>query len=201
MQTSSSPIPKLLVCLFGSALVGGCTGPPKPTGFLSDYSRLRSEDGDMRYVDQAELSNVSAFVVEPVQVRFSQEAKGRYTDRASLGRLTAYMHYAVVSALSAPYRVVTAPGPGIARIRLAITDVQKDRPTLTRLGLGSVSMEGEVLDSLSGKQIAAVIMKRTGDIPPPHNDPGSWRNAEAVMDNWAGRFRERLDAVHGSAKE
>lgn len=58
------------------------------------------------------------------------------------------------------FEIVTMPGPDVAEIHLAITDVQESWPVFDALprfkfadaGLGGLATEGEIVDSLSGVQ-------------------------------------------------
>jgi hypothetical protein len=71
---------------------------------------------------------------------------------------------------NAGFEVVTEPGPDTARLRVAITDVQKSSfwgnlhpgSKLMGAGTGGASMEGEILDSVTGRQLGAVIQASKG---------------------------------------
>ncbi len=187
----------LALCL---SICAGCQSTPKPVGFLSDYSRLTAEGSNLRYVDEERLADYSKYLVDPVKIHFHEGAKGRDTDSATLRRLKTALHAAIVESLSSPYRVVSQPGPGVARIRVAITDIKKDTAALnilpttrvTGLGLGGASMEGELVDSQSGDQIAAVIQSQQGDVLSLAGYK-KWSSAESVLKAWAKQFRKRLD--------
>ena len=189
----------LALCL---SICAGCQSTPKPVGFLSDYSRLTAEGSNLRYVNEERLADYSKFLVDPVKIHFHEGAKGRDTDSATLRRLKTALHAAIVESLSSPYSVVSQPGPGVARLRVAITDIKKDTAALnilpttrvTGVGLGGASMEGELVDSQSGDQIAAVIQSQQGDVL-SLDGYKKWSSAEAVLKAWAKQFRKRLDDV------
>lgn len=71
-------------------------------------------------------------------------------------RRTDYFHGELVKDLSDPgrYQVANASGPGVARLRIAIADIEKTTPVahvhpamkLGRIGLGGAAMEAEVED-------------------------------------------------------
>ncbi len=184
------------------AISSGCESTPKSVGFLSDYSRMTKDGNDLRYVDESRLAKYSKFVIDPVKIHFHEGAKGRDTDSATLRRFKTALHAAIVENLSSPYHVVSQPGPGVARIRVAITDVRKDTaalnilPTtrLTGVGLGGASMEGEVVDSQSCDQIAAVIQSQKGSAL-SLDGYSQWSSAESVLKAWAKQFRKRLDEI------
>ena len=196
----------ILLALLGTFLGmgAGCSSPPARTGFLSDYARLQPDGSALRYVDKAKLATYRTFIIEPVTVHFHDKAKGKDADPDTIRRLADYLGDAITTSLSTGYRIVSKPGPGVARVRVAITDIRHDTPALnvlpqTRmmgLGLGGASMEGEILDSRSGEQLGAVIQTQTGERFSLQGYT-KWSSAEAVMDKWADQFRQRLDEAHG----
>ena len=185
-------------------IVCGCV-PKKPatTGFLSDYSRLEPFSGtSMRYVDRAALGTYSSFIVDPVISRIYGEARAKISAE-DLKDITSYMHAAVVRELSGRYAIAYRPGPGVARIRIAITDLKKSNPVLNTLpqtklagvGLGGASMEAEMIDSQTGRQIGAVVESQIGERLSLAGMT-TWGDAKQVMDNWAKRLKTRPDEVH-----
>jgi hypothetical protein len=53
-------------------------------------------------------------------------------------------------------------------------------------------MEAEVVDSVTGQQIGAVVESGKGSRIPFAN-LGDWTAAKSVMDGWADRFQKRLE--------
>ena len=89
----------------------------------------------------------------------------------------------------AGFNLVSDPGPGVARIRVALTDLKKGTPALnvipqtklTGLGLGQASWRrSEVVDSQTGKQFLAGIISQTGSRF-SLSGLSSWGDVEAVM--------------------
>ncbi len=177
------------------------------TGFLSDYSKLKAaSDDSYRYVDERALDKYSGFIVDKVQVHFFKGAsaikaksEGNITAQ-DLKDLTNYFHSAIVKAISDSGRkVVYHAGPGVARIRVALTDIKETsalnvlpQASLLGAGIGGAAMEAEVVDSMTGKQIGAVIESRKGSRI-PFSNLGDWATAKSVMDDWAKRLKERLE--------
>lgn len=189
------------VCIMAATY--GC-GPEKlqTTGFLSDYSHLEAEsDTVLRYFNPRKpLSSYSKFIIDPVAVHFHSIDEGTDISSEDLAKMRQHMYKAVYNALLKRYSVVRQPGPGVARLRLAITDLKKSSPALnviptTKLagvGLGGVSMEGELLDSVTGEQIAAAVQSQVGERFSLEG-LSKWGDAKAVIDRWAEAFVERLD--------
>ena len=190
------------------AVVCGCGGVNQNrTGFLSDYSKLRAaSDESYRYVDEQAVDKYSGFIVDKVEVHFfagasaiKEKSEGKITEQ-ELKDLTNYFHSAIVKAISDSGRkVVHQAGPGVARIRVALTDIEETsalnvlpQVSLLGAGVGGAAMEAEVVDSVSGKQIGAVVESRKGSRV-PFTNLGDWGTAKGIMDHWANRVKEKLD--------
>jgi hypothetical protein len=147
------------------------------------------------------VASYSGFIVDPVPVRFYKGAKseGKLTDE-QITDLTNYMHTKIVEAVqSAGKKVAYQPAAGVARIRVALTDMEKSsavsilpQASLLGAGIGGASMEAEVVDSMTGKQIGAVVESKQGSRMPFAN-LGDWTAAKNVIDSWAARFQKRLE--------
>jgi hypothetical protein len=176
------------------------------TGFLSDYSKLKSHsDVSFRYVpSEASLRQYSKFIIDPVVIHLhsGSKAKGKISpqDQADIKN---YMHAAIVKAISSKYDIAYRPGPGVARVKIALTDLKKSKIAqnlmpMTKMvgtGLGGASLEAEVVDSQAGKQIAALVESQLGNRL-SLDGVSEWGDAKAIMDGWAKRFRDRLDEAH-----
>lgn len=177
------------------------------TGFLSDYSKLSAvSDDSYRYVDEQALDRYSKFIVEKVEVHFfagasaiEAKSKGKITEQ-ELQELADYFHSAIVKAIESSGReVVHKSGPGVARLRVALTDIKETGilnvlPVASVAGtdVGGAAMEAELLDSVTGKQIGAVVESRKGGRV-PFSNLGDWGTAKGIMDHWATRLKERLE--------
>jgi hypothetical protein len=183
-------------------LLNGCGGDQAKTGFLSDYSKLQKEsDSSMRYVDNETVASYSGFIIDPVQVRYKSGAKseGKLT-KEQITDLTNYTHSKLIEAVQgAGKKVAYQPAPGVARIRVALTDIEKTgainmlpQASLLGAGIGGASMEAEVVDSMTNKQIGAVVESGKGGRI-PFSNLGDWTAAEKVIEGWTTRFQKRLE--------
>jgi len=177
------------------------------TGFLTDYSRLEKEsDSSLRYMNKGALDNYSSFIVDRVEVHFhkgakaiEEQTKGKLTQQ-QIDDLTNYMHSKIVEAIKGSGNTVAyQPAAGVARIRVALTDFTKasgvsyvPQAKLLGAGVGGASMETEVVDSMTGEQIGAVVETQTGSRI-PFSQLGKWDAAKAVMNDWAKRLQKRLE--------
>lgn len=211
-RTASSPLRIGVWSLMIAAVLAGCSGAPKVTGsgFLPDYSLLQPDpaDGVLRWsAPSGKLKQYKQFIIDPVVVHFSPDAKGTAIDPTQLKELSDYFHTQVVKTLTKTerYQVVAASGPGVARVRIAITDISKTVPVanihpamkLSGIGLGGAAMEAQVVDSASEERLAMVMDSESGGRLGVVAGLQTYGHARQVMDGWAERFVKRLDAIHG----
>ena len=165
-----------LISLFVVGALAGCGGGKVgQSSFLKNYAQLKPDpkvDGALRYVNpKKNLKQYDRFLIDPIAVYFAPGAKGAGIDPAKLKELTDYFRSELVKGLTKNYRVVSAPGKGVMRLRTAITDVEESEPLLnihplmklTGAGLGGASMEAEGIDSLTGERIGAIVETRSGN--------------------------------------
>ena len=176
------------------------------SGFLSDYSKLEKIDDNMlQFVDES-AGDFSSFIIDPVVITFRQPPDEQVFTDEELSDLTEYYEEAVIQALSKGegYPIVEDPGPGVARIRIGITNVEETIGILnisiytqiTGLGLGGASFEGEIVDSVTGKQLAAVIRWGTGSriLKAGITHMG---DAKIAIKRWAKDLRVQVDEANG----
>ena len=227
----------LMILGIASVLLAGCAGTtngpnsaspaaetPQNSGFLSDYSKLRSvegKEGVQRYVDRtADWRPYSKLYVEPVQIVVSaapEVYKGVQPD--VLKRMADSFKTAFVNAVTPAYQIVNAPGPDVLRIRLAITEVHPVSPPLGvtdfipikalfnagRAAAGAaprvaeITAEFEILNG-QGQQLAASVATRKSDQDLPQNDRVTWNDLSPIVNSWAKQFRQGLDDLRGMNK-
>lgn len=199
-----------LVSLVLGSLIG-CQPKEKTaySGFLRDYSTMMPspivegavyDENPVKRLDQYDK-----FMIDPVVVHFAPNAQGTALDPAKLTRLTDYFRDEAIKALSKRYTVVKTPGPGVLRIRAAITDIQPTKPLmnihpaskLMGAGLGGASMEAEAIDSQTKERVFAVVDTRQGDKVSVVAGLDELGHAKQVMNYWIGRFVKRVDEAHG----
>ncbi len=186
----------LVVSVF--QLTGCASTPPPMTGFLGDYSKLeKDKDGVLQYI-APELRGYSGFIVAPVQIRTHRTPPVlEPSERAEVAR---YMRDSLRKVLrEAGFRLTETPDSEIGLIRVAITDVQKSKwylnlhpgTKLTGAGLGGASMEGEIVDSVTGKQLGAVVQSGKGNRF-ELDTFSELDDVEDVIDRWAEAIGKRL---------
>jgi len=193
--------------------VGACAtvDEPEQTGFLSDYSKLE-RDTDNRWIySTSKTVDYSKFYIEPVAVLFEQKEDPEFSPD-EIEELKQYVVTRLSLRLSEDdgYEVVSGPGPGVAAFRMGITEVDASIAALnltvytrvTGAGLGGIAAEGEIVDSMTGEQLAAAILWGSGSRVMGRGkqvlegEVSKLGDAKGVIDNWAKDIRKRIDAAH-----
>lgn len=194
----------IALSLLASALIG-CSSKPGMTqsGYLSDYSMLEPVT-EARMVYVAPNANAyRAFIVEPVAVLVEGDVLSPEDRREAIQ----YFHDAMVRAIEkAGDSVVESPGSGVARIRVALTDVagstwwQKVHPAsrLAGAGTGGAAMEAEVLDSVTGEMVGAVVQTASGN-QFDFTAFSTLADIKSAIDKWSTILTHRLVELRESA--
>lgn len=187
----------------------------KTYGFLGDYSQLVEGKGDQAelvYINEnTSFSNYDSVMIDSVTL-WQSKATSKVSAEDQQ-RLTDSLYKAVHDQLSADFRMVDRPGPGVLRVRAAITEavgavmvantvtsVVPQLRVLTTIGglaadsammAGSAAIEVEITDSLSGERLAAAVDKRLGT-KTLRGAFGKWTNVDNAFEYWAERLRTRL---------
>jgi hypothetical protein len=192
-----------------------------PSGFLDDYNALRPGGRDEAVLvwksPDLDLARYDRVMLDPLVIWYSDDADYRGIHPEVLADLADYFHATILRALGDTYPVVTEPGPGVVRIRAAITGVEPSRPLLdaatnipparaadlaaslalgSHLFVGEAAIEAEFLDAESGRRMLALVDRRQGG-KTPVGVAGRWKDAREAFDFWADKLRTRLDAAHG----
>ncbi len=202
--------------------VAGCqstseTDRAKPRGFLGDYSMLKpGQEGQAQlvYVDPAaDFAAYPRVILEPVTFWFSHNTKMNEVPAEDRTKLAQHLGWAVREALEKDYEFVEASGPGVMRLRFAITELSgagvvgdvvstvlplsrvisagKKLVTGTNSWVGKAGIELEIVDSLTGKRLGAAVDERAGG-KTLEGMGKTWDDVEQAFKFWAGRLATRL---------
>lgn len=212
MNIFITAVAKVLVCLLVICAVG-CSGSPEAqrSGFLSNYYQFGTDrDGVLDRVFQVPdrvLGQYDRFIVEPIVLHIAPNSKGGSIDPAKLQELMTYFDDYARKTLGAKYDLVDQPGPGTARIRVALTDVKLGKTVMSVVpmarmagaGLGGASFEAEMIDSVTQSRIMAVVDsssgKRFGSLGLDPLD-----NAQFVFRFWIDDFVRRIERAQLSLR-
>jgi hypothetical protein len=204
----------------------GESGNPEPSGFLKDYSKLRPAADEtepaMVYFtpDKAKFKSYTKILLEPVQIWRSEKPGIKHLNKEDATYLSEYLWARANEELSKDYTMVEQPGPGVARVRVAITEAGKGVPMLDNLTaahpgsmlvskgkkkftgteamVGSASVEAEVTDSQTGELLVAGVDRRGGGkyAWKPLN---TWEDVEQACAYWAKKARWRACVLRGDS--
>lgn len=187
---------KVLMICFLCLIIVGCASVNRKdlkaqhSGFLSDYSKLKAQEGDptIEYYFKPDFSfaNYNTVILDRVLIWLKDDAEYKGIDPDELKALTDYFREAFIKALGSDYPMVTKPDKNTLRIRTAITNLTPSKPELSVLMLaipyasvvdlasgkitgnntppyiGETSIEAEFLDSMTNEQLGAYIERRIG---------------------------------------
>ncbi|MEE8414726.1 MAG: DUF3313 domain-containing protein [Desulfobacterales bacterium] len=187
------PVSYLLFICFLILGLGACvtteqTRSAKPSGFLKNYSQLRKGGGEraqLFYINRnVNFDAYSKVMIEPVTIWHGEGSDLSSVPRDELQRMADYLYSATRKELGSILSIVERPGPGVMRVRMAITtakgsnvpmdivtnvlppaiaiDWGKKLATGTHAFVGKAAIEAEVLDSLSYVRLAAAVDERAG---------------------------------------
>lgn len=206
-----------VVAMVGCTATRGRRGAPVESGFLRNYSQLQeSKDYPHRlvYVNPiAEWSRYNAIELDSVTlwatkgtVKLSEKDQQMLTDTLftelydelgkvfvltnSAGPSTLRLRVALTQAKGAnvPLRTVTTVIPQ-ARLLGAVVGLGAD----TAATVGTATIEAEILDSVSNRQLAAVVDQRSGTkVLFAKRAYTTWGDVEAACELWAKRLTWQL---------
>jgi hypothetical protein len=210
-----------LCCI--AMLYGACAAfqarSVKESGFLGDYSKLKpGGEGKalLVYIDpEANIKAYSKIVMDPILMYAAADSKWDTLSKQDRQTLVNYASVVIREQLSKDYAFVDRTGPGIMRLRVAITEAEgsnvpldtmstivpvglavsglKQLATGTPAFVGSASVEAEMLDSQTGKRLFAAADRRIGGkITGEFDKFDSTHAVQAAFDYWADRLKKRL---------
>ena len=217
----------VVLCLITS--LQGCTSTPpnKPlnfSGFLGNYSGLRpASDGSGAWnyrKPNVDFKPYTQIMLDPLVIWPSTQSTYGGLDASTAWRLARAFEDQMRQALAGGYKVVDRPGPGVLRLRAALTDIVLERPGVESPGPlipmannilirasekvsglnaleGQAAIEAELLDAQSHERLAAYVEKRAGSHVLLTKDKDSLGPILDLFSYWAKRLRQRLDEARG----
>lgn len=182
-----------LACLAAGLLLAGAAAA-QDHAFLADYGRLK-RDGDAGVAywihPDTDFRRFDRLLVERIRVSAATATDRRATiDPDEMKALTDYFREALNrEAAAGGWALADAPGPGVLRVRLLVTDIQPNHPevglivlaapfgTLAEAALtgvlggtpgkapylGGVGLEAQVIDAHTSEVLAELQDKRAGN--------------------------------------
>lgn len=187
--------------------------------------RIKVKGIDLAYSRPgASLAGYNAVMIDPIDVSFRKDwdptkpgsrTKLSTAERDNIRRGVAdIVREELVKELQGKsvYKVVTAPGPDVLRVRAAIANLYVNAPDTMSAGrtrtyavsAGEMTLVAELLDSETGSIVSRVIDRReaqgTGTMTLT-NSVVNAAEARSIASSWARILRSRLDAAHGIGRK
>ncbi len=167
--------------------------------------------------------NYSRFIFPPIEIWIDPDSEYKGVQPDQLKKITDGLREVMTDALKDGYPIVDKPGPGVAIVRIALTNVYLKKKKwkwqhYTPIGaaakgaqaaagknvaLTTAHLEMEMLDSESGQRLKAGVDMQAGEklrekIKEGKKHPETtWADVEDTFEFYAKRFRKRLDAARG----
>ena len=179
------------------------------SGFLTDYSRLRRAPQRGENVISWEkpgldLRVYDRLMIDPVAVWLDPDSEAVALGDDALREVAAVFTKILRERIEPYYTLVKAPGHAVLRVRIAITDVApaaEGAPADTpKVDLGGAAMEAEIIDAMTGEQLAAVVDRLEGSAA-FRDAPSEWRAVEGAFIEWANGLLDYLDSYNPERQE
>jgi hypothetical protein len=197
------------IMLVGAALVAVpvANAVAQDSGFLKDYSKLQmvkdSEGVERRVWISEKLTRVNykAVLLDPVTF-YPKEQPNEQVSLSALNDIRAYIDAALRETVTASLPTAPAAGPGIARVRVALTaaSVNKDLKayqlipvafvfTMAKRAAGATEypvklyVEAEITDSVTGEVLSQMVREAQG-IQVKGNEQVTLAMARPYIDRW-----------------
>ena len=179
--------------LLGLALIlAGCaaTAPStqvEPSGWLDDYSQLTPNQPGLliHLAADAELSRFRGLYVAPV------ETFPLAPPESDAARFARYLEQHVQATLPTRLAVVDAPGAGVAELRYAVTEFDREAvASQSGFRRGRAGVEVQLLDP-DGRRLAAAVSRRLGGQSVWLHE-ATPDDARAIADRWVEALATQL---------
>ncbi len=225
MKTTLRTAMLLIIVLGLVTNVGWARDKKMPqSGFLQDYSLLKTKDPMKKskwlYIDEkANFSAYNKIMLDDVVFFLSEKADYKGIEVQELVDLGEAFQKAVIMNLSGAYEFTDKPGPGVLRVRMAVTELvptssvmgtlttvipiglalsfAKKAATGSHIGMAEVTFEAEMIDSQSGETLGAVVDSQTGSKHKIATSVSKWGHAIDIFNLWGQTLRTRLDKLSG----
>jgi len=194
---------------------------PPFSGFLGNpsvYDLLTpGPDGTLRRLEPGvDFKKYNKYMVDSVIFFLADNADYKGIDPQEMKELSDEFNKALVAAFKDKWPIVAEPGPDVARIRTAITNVKPSRPGVSTVssimpvglavsivkkgvtggwsGSGETAAEMMVLDSVTNKIIAMGVDQRKAAFEERFS---KWGSASDAFKFWSERLVQHIDALHG----
>lgn len=211
MKTSIRLLGLILVLGCGTSMAAKELKTKDFSGWLKNYDTLTySEDRNAFLFSNEEYrGSFEKVMLDPVEL---YSAKGN-SNNEDAAQAAAYLNDGIRKLFSDKGILATEPGPKVARLKLAITGVEKTKEELKAYNLIPVSavfrgaqaatgnvatyiatmFEGEAVDSTSGDRVLAIVIKSISETSKRSGDILTFEDFKPTLDQWLEQFSHTVD--------
>ena len=181
------------------------------SGWMKNYDSLKynEERNAFMFFNEAKRGSYSKVILEEVVIYSKDgEAEGEIADQSS-----SYLEKGIADLLKSKGLAASEPGPGVLRLKIAITAVEKSKEDLkaynfvpvaavfrgAQAATGNVAtyidamFEAEMVDSISGDRLAAIVAKGIEETEKRSGDELTFDDVKPSLDKWLGQYSTTLD--------
>lgn len=220
----------IMTAVLGCALsmtITSCASTPKNAGggFLNGYAK-KLEPGPKGGVKErwvkpgVDFSKYNKVMLDGVVFYLDKDSEDKGIDPDLMKEFADTFNKELVNALKDRYPIVAEPGPGVLRIKIALTGIKQSRPVLSGIssvvpvglavstikksstggwaGSGATSAELIAIDPMTNEVIVVARDEQEAGFTKRFSKYGS---ADEAFKFWAQRLRAFLDQSHGAKQE
>ena len=183
------------------------------SGWMDNYDSLvfSEERNAFVFFNKEKLGTYQKLMVDSVEI-FSEDSKA---DPQVAAKASEYLEAGCRKIAEDKGILATEAGPGVARYKLAITGVSKTKEGLKAYHIVPVSavfrgaqaasgnvptyidamFEAEMVDSVSGERIAAIVRKGIAETDKRSGDSFRFEDVQPTLDAWLAAWSETVDTI------
>jgi Cft2 family RNA processing exonuclease len=181
------------------------------SGWMKDYDSLtyKEERNAFIFFNEAKRGMYKKVILDEVVIYSADgETQGEIAEKSS-----SYMAKGLADLLESKGLAASEPGPDVIRLKVAITAVEKSKEDLkvynfvpvaavfrgAQAATGNVAtyidamFEAEMVDSVSGDRVAAIVAKGIEETEKRSGDELTFDDVKPSLDKWLGQYSTTLD--------
>lgn len=219
MKFEQSIVVKIFIMLVFTSTLISCASVQKQSGFLGEYYtdlQPGPKGGERWLKPGVDFAKYDKLMLDSIVYFFADDSEYKGIDPAVLLELSKQFEQEIIDAYKDSYPIVSEPGPGVARLKIALTGLKQSSPITSGIttalpiglaisavkkgatgswtGSGATSAEMIVIDSVSNEVIAVAQDEQHAGFTERFSAYGS---AGEAFKFWAKRLREFTDQAHG----
>jgi hypothetical protein len=216
----------IIICFAFALSATSCASiqKPKHTGFLGEYYKNLQpgpkEGVKFRWMKPgADFSKYKKIMIDNVVFYFAPDSEDKGIEPEVMKELADTFNQELLDAITDKSTIVTEPGPGVIRLKVALTGIKQSRPVLSGvssvvpvglaatvvkkgatgewIGSGATGMESLFIDTSTNEVVGAGQDEQIAGFTERFSKYGS---AKEAFKFWAGRLKTIWQSVQSTGK-